>query len=218
MKLMLILTRWQIRQLFWANCLAMCCATWFALMSNSAIVFSRNVSVAFGVLVHCGIMVLILGRSEPRGPGFLYCQGFSRDQLWWSAFAATVCSGVLVCLSFWLIIATGLRVVVQQALGNPWFPMAGTIEAKSTKWFLMEYILLLPPLHYIWVRARLPQRDAGAGWALAAGILAFDAHCYTYADQVTPSSAAILIGVTGLLALVTLIASWQFHRQTEVQA
>lgn len=218
MQSLLILLRWQLRQLFWINCLAVCGILWFALLFNSAITFFRGSPVLPGVMVHCGLMVLWLGRSEPRGPGFLYSQGFSRDQIWWSTFLATLCSGILVTGCLWLTIVTGLRSLVQASLGNPWFPMAGTIESTSSLWFLVEYCLLLPPMHYVWVRARLPQRDAGAGWALALGIIAIDANCYSYASQVGQGAVALLLGAATVLALLTLIAGWKFHRQIEVQS
>jgi hypothetical protein len=218
MKTMLILTRWQLRQLFWPNCLAVCAGVLFVLLSSAAVTFLRNELVMFGVFVHCGVLVLILGRSDPRGPGFLYSQGFSRDQLWWSTFVATLFSGLIVCFMCWFTIITGLRALVQEATGNPWFPAAGTIDAGSVKWFMLVYVLVLPPLHYIWVRARQPMCDPTAGLMLSVGIVWLYSRCLIDTNHLSPAHAARMIGATALLASLTLIGCWIFHRQVEVQS
>lgn len=218
MNTMLILTRWQLRQLFWPNFLALCVGVLFVLLSSSAITFLRNEYIMFGVFVHCSVLVLILGRSDPRGPGFLYSQGFSRDQLWWSTFFATLLSGFIVCFICWLTIVTGLRALVQETIGNPWFPVAGTIDSKSVKWFVPVYLLVLPPLHYIWVRARQPFRDPTAGLMLAGGIFWIYSSGLGDTNHLSLATAALLIGATATLASITLVACWLFHRQSEVQS
>jgi hypothetical protein len=219
MKTFLVLLRWQLRQLFWVTAVAVICMMLFVMFSSAPLMrLSQNVSLIIGVAVHCGVMVLMLGRSSPRGPGFLYAQGFSRDQLWWSIVAATVFDGLTVCFAYWLTIVGGLRSATQSAIDNPWFPVAGTIEASTAGWLFLEYVLLLPPLHYVWVRVRQPQRDPSAGWVLAVGIILFYSCCLGSLGQSPADSMAIPIIACSLPATLTLIAGWIFHRQTEVQS
>jgi hypothetical protein len=218
MKTFLILTRWQFRQLYWINGLFTGTAVIATLSMYTAIDFLRTPFFISVVLLHCALMVLLLGRSEPRGPGYLYAQGFSRDQLWWSTFFATFLSGLLVCFCVWLTIISGARAQIQAAIGNPWFPLAGTIDAKSAKWFLLEYGLLLPPMHYVWIRARQPQSDAGAGWTLAMGSIAFYGYCLMSLSQASTGQTVLLSGISILLAVVSLIGCWRFHRNVEVQS
>jgi hypothetical protein len=218
MQALFILVRWQMRQLQWMNWLMACGAFMFALLSAIPLMFFQSPFLMLLVGIHCAAMVLTLGRSEPRGPGFLYAQGFSRNQLWWSTFLATLLSGVLVCAMFWLAIATGLRALIQNAIGNPWFPVIGTIEASAALGFLIEYAILLPPLHYVWVRARQPQSDAAAGWTLAAAVIIYYCTCYGLMGQLLTSSIALLVAEVSAPALTMLVACWAFHPQVEVQS
>ena len=208
-----------MRQLFWANLIAVCSIALFAALSGWPLLrLSDNLVLMFGVFVHCSTMVILLGRNSPRGPGFLYNQGFSRDQIWWSILAASISSGLLASCAFWFAIASGLRSAMQEAHGNPWFPVVGSVESSLAVWILLEYILLLPPLHYAWIRARMPQRDPAAGWMQAIGILIFYCCCLSSMWPTGPGSYALPISLAIVPAGMTLIGGWRFHRQVEVQS
>ncbi len=107
---------------------------------------------------------------------------------------------------------------MQEASGNPWFPVAGSVEASLALWIMLEYVLLLPPLHYAWVRARIPQRDPAAGWIQTAGILIFYCYCLSFVWPAGAGSYAFPITLAAVPAVMTLIGGWRFHRQVEVQS
>ena len=218
MKVMISLIRWHLQQLRLINSVVLCAAVILGLFWPSAITFQGSSFAMMAVLVHCAVMAVILGRSESRGPGFLYAQGFSRDQLWWSTFFASLASGLTACVGLALVISTGLRGLVQQGLGNPWFPLAGTVEVPEIRWFLLEYCLLLPPAHYVWIRARQPLHDAAAGWMLAIGIVMFYGFGLGYRGRAGLEFFSFPVCADVLLALLTLFGCWRFHRQVEVQA
>ncbi len=107
---------------------------------------------------------------------------------------------------------------MQAASGNPWFPVAGSVESSLAVWILLEYVLLLPPLHYAWIRARMPQRDPAAGWIQTVGILIFYCCCLSSVWPSGPGSYALPISLAAVPAAMTLIGGWRFHRQVEVQS
>lgn len=215
---MLTAIRWQARQLLPINMAAVACLVLYTLFTPSAITFVSNEGLAIGVLIHCLAMTVALGRSALAGPGFLYSQGLSRDQLWWSTFAATVGSGALICIVFWLMVITGIRATVQQACGNPWFPVVGTMELTAIKWLLLEYGLLLPPLHYVWIRTRQPYTDSAAGWLIAIALVIFYMICFPNLRHADDDWLTLMTGAGLLLAGIMVAANWKLHRYVEVQS
>ncbi len=215
---MLTLIRWQLKQLFWINLIALIYFILMTLYKQEAILFARSQWLMLGVFLHCCGVALIAGRSSPRGSGFLYSQGFSRDQLWWANFLASLMSGVFVCLLIYVVIATGFRAAVQSLHGNPWAPVMGSIELSAIKWIALEYLLLFALFHYVWVRARQPARDSAAGWMIAIAMTSFVGVGYERLNGANATRSIMIASFALGLALLFVIANWKFHRSVEVQA
>ena len=218
MKPLMTLIRWHLRQLMLLNIAMLLAAIVYTMFTSERLILGRQVYMTLGCLIHAGLMVWILGRSATRGPGFLYSQGFSRDQLWWSTWLATVISGAMVSLTVLLIVISGLRSSTQFFLGNPWFPLMGAVDADISLWLLAFYLLLLGPMHYFWVRCRQPFGDQGAGWPILTGFIlmvfgAIDRSIYSLSDE-----ALLMHGASILMSTISVLSCWRLHRCVEVQA
>ncbi len=214
---MLTLFRWQLRQLFVLNLAVILAVIWWAIFDSSPLTFVRNPLPALFAIGHGALMAILLGRGNPRRSGFLYAQGFSRDRIWLATALATLTSAALISAAVWLCIVLKLRSHVQEWCGNPWFPLVGASEAGEAVTFFLLYALVLSIAHYVWVRARLPQPDFGAGWIVAV-LLMLAAGLSRDMLRRSPSSSVTLTCCWTLLAAVLLIGSWRLHRKTEVQA
>ena len=103
------LLRWQLRQLFAINVIAVLVASLYVLFRTEPLIAPGEVSVLVAVFVHSGLIVWTLGRVTTRQTGFLYTLGFTRDQICWQTLMASAISGLLVCFTGWLLMLTGLR-------------------------------------------------------------------------------------------------------------
>ena len=123
-------------------------------------------------------------------------------------------SGLIVCLSVWLILVCGLRAWLQDWLQNPWFPFMARNEPAIAGWILLEYMLLLPLLHYAWVRARQPMRDAGAGWLICVSGFVMLIWSITELRAALLEPSLLRIALVGFLLLAGLLmtANWLLHR------
>lgn len=218
MKPLLTLIRWHLRQLMLLNIAMMLAAAIYTMLWSERFDLPRSGILILGGMVHSVLMVTILGRSSPRGPGFLYAQSFSRDQLWWSTWLATVISGTMVSAVMFLVVISGLRSWAQFHLGNPWFPLIGPSEFDTSLWLLSLYVIELGPLHYVWVRCRQPFGDASAGWFLLVGFYLFVINAIDKSVYVVSTSTWLLHSINLLMSVVMTIACWRFHRSAEVQA
>ena len=212
--------RWQLRPLLWVNLTALSGAIGFTLLWGEALEFLVTPYVILCVALHSAIVVFLLGRNGSRGSRFLYAQGFTRDEIWWSTFSASLLSGIVVCGSVWLILVLGIRAQLQDWLQNPWFPFMAKQEPVFAGWMLLEYILLLPLLHYAWVRARQPVPDSGAGWLIC--MFGFVMLIWTITDlrHALLEPTLFRIALSGFLLLAGLLtaASRKLHRQVEVRS
>lgn len=219
MSIYLTAVRWQLRQLVWVNLAALLCAAAFVLLWHEALEFLVTPYVVSFVALHCGLVVLLLGRNGSSGTRFLYAQGLTRDQVWWSTYSASLISGLVICGSVWILIL-GIRSQLQDFLQNPWFPFMAKEEPAIAGWMLLEYVLLLPLLHYVWVRARQPMPGAGAGWLMCVTGLFMLTASITELRFALLEAALCRWAVIGFLMMAVLLmtANWKLHRQTEVRA
>ncbi|MCB9953777.1 MAG: hypothetical protein H6824_22620 [Planctomycetaceae bacterium] len=212
------LARWQLRQVNYLNWVMVVCVIGWSLFTSEPISFMHGATMASAIFVHAALIVLILGSSSTSGAGFIYSQGFSRDQIWWSQALALLMSAAMPCVAFLLTVGTGLRGIIQGAFENPWFPLLGSSELSELKWMLLAYAAVFSTLSYIWIRARQPSKDAAAGWMLAVAQTAFFIYCWTWMRFAPPWLCSVLVGTTLLLIATTTLALWKFHQSVEVQA
>jgi hypothetical protein len=212
--------RWQLRQLIWVNLAAVACAVGFVLFWNEALEFLVTPYVIAFVALHAALVVLLLGRNGSSGTRFLYAQGLTRDQVWWSTSSASMLSGLVVCGSVWLILVLGIRGQLQDWLQNPWFPFMAKEEPAIAGWMLLEYVLLLPLLHYVWVRARQPMPDSGAGWLICLIGFVMLIWSITELRQALLEPTLFRVALAGFLlpAGILMTANWKLHRQVEVRS
>lgn len=218
MKPMITLIRWHLRQLAVLNIAMMLAAIVYPMFTSDRLILGRQGYVVVAGLIHSWLMVWILGRSAPRGPGFLYSQGFSRDQLWWSTWLATVISGAMVSVVVFVVIISGLRSWTQFHLGNPWFPLMGTVDADVSLWLFAFYLLVLGPMHYFWVRCRQPFGDSGAGWLILMGFVFMVVGALDRSASSISPVAWVMHGSGVVMSSLSVLSCWQFHRRVEVQA
>ncbi|MCA9059296.1 MAG: hypothetical protein KDA85_12390, partial [Planctomycetaceae bacterium] len=140
---MLTIMRWQSRQLLPTTILFAFLAACWTLFCSDVLQPLLTPYVAPAVILHGVLMCWQLGRNSPRHSGFLYIQGFSRDQIWWGTVTATLAAAALVSLTVWLFITTHTRSAVQAALGNPWFPAAGSSDADCVFALFALYVIVL---------------------------------------------------------------------------
>lgn len=213
---MFTLFRWQLRQVSGLNLLTIIVATCWAIFDSSVLEPLQTPTIVLMVLGHCLGMLWILGRNSPRRSGFLYCQGFSRDQIWWSTWLATLAASVCVGLAIWLAIVLRLRSTVQEWFGNPWFPLVGADEAGCAVTVVLMYVAVLSVGHFVWVRSRLPEPDPGAGWSIALLLAIFGGFTI---DNVSPYRTSVMLSAGWLLVVLTLtVVAWKIHQNSEVQA
>jgi hypothetical protein len=212
--------RWQLRQLIWINLAALLCAVGFILFWHEALEFLVTPWVVPFVALHSGLVVMLLGRNGSSGTRFLYAQGLTRDQVWWSTYSVSLISGLVVCGSVWLILILGIRSQLQDWMQNPWFPFMATEEPAIAGWLLLEYVLLLPLLHYVWVRSRQPMREAGAGWLICVAGLVMLTWSITELRRTLLEPTLFWIALVGFLSLAGLLmlVNWRLHRDVEVRS
>ena len=165
---------------------------------------------------------LILGRNlsparASLGGGYLYARGFSRDTLWGHAMAAHLL-GVLgawapAALIIWLPIRSSWQGAV---LGNPYYPLFEPTETFVPLAWLMAYLLLIPPIHYAWIRRLQPTKEPQAGDYLACGTIAagFIALFNVFAFQ--PLEWGLIVLVASVASLLLLAAGRRLHRSVEI--
>ncbi len=166
------LLRWQVRQIRGITLVGLIAALGYTFTASHVFQFGVASPAAYFIGVHCLLISWGLGRTDVRGCGFLYTQGFSRNVLWRHTMSASVLSASVVCLPSALFILSGLRSQCQAALGNPWFPLFAANERVFVAWCLLEYAVLLPVFHYMWVRESQMTRDPTSGFVVAGCVVA----------------------------------------------
>lgn len=161
------LLRWQIRRIRGITLVGLIVAFGYVCTATDVLQFGVESPAAYFIGVHCLLITWRLGRTETQGSGFLYTQGFSRDVLWRHTMLAGLVSVLAAWLPSALLILSGLRSQWQAALGNPWLPLFAASERVFVAWCLLEYAVLLPAFHYMWVREWQMSRDPTSGFVVA---------------------------------------------------
>lgn len=214
------LFRWQLRQLSAINLVAVAAVSMYVLLRQTPLVAPGEFPVFLAVCLHCGLIVWRLGHVTAPRTGFLHSQGFTRDEIWWQTFFASWASGLLVCGTAWLLIVTRLRCVVQDRwYQNMYFPFYAPEEVIVPWAWLFAYTIVLPLMHYVWVRANQPCRGAASGWmvmtlGLGMLVLTFDRLGVRHWES---TSLLLFAALHVPAALLLVMGSWRLHRTMEIR-
>ena len=212
---------WQFRQLWLINAVALSTAVIYTLFRPEPLVLPGEYKVLFAVIVHSAAVVRQLGRISSSNTGFLYSQGFTRDRIWRHTLAATAASACLVSAVVFVLIAAGLRSFVQSTWFNsPWYPFMTQAELKIPLLLLFEYAVVMPLMHYVWIRAGQPAAGAAAGWMLMSLGLCFTVWAFgmAWTFRWQPAWYRIVALLYLPAFVVLLIACRQLHRTMEVRS
>lgn len=168
------------------------------------LVFSHSVAVAS-----------MQGRPFSGASGYLYSRGFTRDRLWVHHILASAASVLVVWLAAGLVVWTPLRGWVQWGLGNPFYPGAAWLEADFPLRPLPAYGLLLPVLHYSWIRGAQPTRDRWVGPMLVAWAILLLPPLAAWGSAETPL-VQWSVPAAAAAAVLLVILGMRLHRRMEV--
>jgi hypothetical protein len=179
---------------------------------------AHDMAPAFFVAVHSLAIVALLGRFRTGAFGFLYSRGYSRDTLWTHAMLAGAAGVLSVWLPAALVVWTPLRSCVQDRLFlNPYFPIMAPAEAAVPWTWLFAYAVLVPTLHYAWIRQAAPYRGGSAG-AMMAVAVAFGLLCLVDGTPRHQSARLAVFLIFALIAATALASGWRLHRELEGRA
>lgn len=212
---------WQLRQLFLINAAAMVIAGLYTLLRAEPMVAPGELRMLMAVIVHSAAVVWVLGRVSSRHVGFLHAQGFTRDQIGWHTFLASLLSAVLVCSTVLLLMVTGLRsFVADHVFESPWFPFMASGEYSLPFILLLGYAIVLPLMHYAWVRFNQPFGGAASGWMMMISGLVFliwsGSMLWMHRLETTFLLVVAVSYVPGIILLT--VACWRLHRTMEVRS
>lgn len=172
------------------------------------------------IFLHSLAIVGRLGRPSSPAGAFLYSRGYRRDALWGHQMLASLLAVLAVWLPVALLIWTPARAAVQDHFFlNPFFPLMSPREAALPWRWLAFYGLLLPALHYDWIRRAQPVRHSDSGsWLALLVVLAYLTLWNGSGQQLrsTPWFVGLLWGAGAALSLTLLLAGRRLHRELEV--
>lgn len=213
------LFQWQFRQVRWVTLIALVVTLGYTLFEPEPLNYrSLGLPLLF-VLAHSILITWRLGRVRSREFGFLYTQGYSRDAIWWHMMLASVMSVMTVWLPSALIIWSGLRCGLQDAMLNYRFPFSGPLEMTYPLWVLLLYVLFLPAFQYAWIRNLQPTRGPLAGFFVATAMVMTVFRLWSTLDNMLQLSGVGLWLILGGLIMASsslLFGGWRLHRRLEV--
>lgn len=212
---------WLMRPLRLPNIVMIAVCSMYVIFCREPLLPPGERKMLLAVILHSTIIAARLGRFSSRERGFLHAQGFTRDQMWWHTLLASSVSAVVTCAVIALLMMCGVRSVVQdQLFQNPYFPFMASAEYSTSLVMLLQYIIVLPAVHYVWIRAHQPVGDAAAGWMLTSMTLIFAVWGFemVLAHRATPGFLQNLIPACLPAALLYVAGCWRLHRTMEVRS
>ncbi len=216
MKIKISLLKILFRQILPVTSIALPIGCLYVLFTRDVLSW-RNPWIALFVLVHSITIAVLSGRYRSRAFAFLYTRGFTRDELWVHKMLNTILSVMAVWLPMALIVWLPIRSYVQDKLFiSPYFPLMMIREAQVPWVWLAGYAILLPLLHYVWIRRAQPLRGENGVVFLSIGVVIVIATLMSFRWH--PLWFRILIYMLSAVMIVTsLIAGRILHRNLEVQ-
>jgi hypothetical protein len=155
---------------------------------------------------------MLLGRYRKKEFAFLYTRGFSRNAVWGHLMLFSVFSVALV----WAPACAALQVSLPEKLyilagtqGSPYMTFTAILYCATA---FPSYPLLIPAVHFAWIRQAQPDRSTEAGFwlglAVALGLMRL-----LFSTDHAPEFPAISI-IVGLLLLAW---SRRLHQRMELR-
>jgi len=173
----------------------------------------RDANPALLAALQSLMLAWVFGRFGSREFAFLYTRGYRRDVLWACVMLTSVLSAAVPIALSQAIVWSGLRNFVHQ--NDPMFPYVGLRETWVPLEWSLYYVVLLPGVHYAWIRMAQPFRGQRMG-ILFAGAMGFGAF---YADGLAPHGwrGWLLMAAGTVVVGALLIAGRCLHRELEVR-
>jgi hypothetical protein len=217
MKLYKSLLRWLVTQTFPVLIIALPLGCVSALMARGPLE-ARDPYFALFVAVHSLALVSRLARFRSPDFAFLYERGFGRNTLWAHTMLATAVAILLVWLPMALIVWTPLRGLVQDVVfRSPFYPLMRPREVSVPWVWLGLYAVVLPVLHYEWIRRAHPTRGGAAGSFITAGLVLVALTLFNMPFQHEWFGWLVLVASV-TLAATALAASRRLHRHLEIRS
>lgn len=143
----------------------------FLLLNPEVMRFRAGGDISVFVFVHSLMIVRTICLVRKPSFGFLLMSGVSRDQHWRHITITALSSGLLVWGLGAAIVFSGLRSKIQDQSDNPAFPFMGVTEQPVMIWCFVEYLILIPVLHYAWIRSSQTTRGADNGFLMTIGVV-----------------------------------------------
>ena len=173
------------------------------------------------IVIHSFRITSALGRYRSREFAHLYGCGFGRDVLWTHLMLATAVAVFCVWAPGAVTVVTPVRSLVQDhVFHSPYYPIMAVEERVLPLLWAAGYVVVVPPLHYVWIRAAQPRMEGYSGRLLAAGLVLAG---FVIANAASPSLRDAewfrpgLLGIGGGVSFVLFVAGWVLHRTAEVQ-
>ncbi len=214
MRVNLTLCRWLLRRTSVVTWPAMLAAMLYVALKPMPWNWNDATPLLF-VLVHALALMRLLGGAKP----YLYTRGFDRDTLWLNLMLATVIAVLPVWLPAALIVWSPLRSIIQADLfHNGWYPLMRPEDAIWPWLWLAGYAVLMPAVHYAWIRRAQATRGGGGGDMLALAQIATVITVCLLGRAIAREPLLVWTVLSALMlsALFALTASWRQHRHMEV--
>jgi hypothetical protein len=211
------LLRWFWRQTLPVTLIALPVACLYVLLVREPL-DRHNPLPALFILVHSHMILTTIWRQQRGHFAFLFERGYSRDAMWLHTIVVTTAAALAIWLPAAVIVWAPIRSTVQDVLfRSPYFPIMIPREAGVPWFWLFGYGLLLPVFHYGWIRMLQPTQCRYAGSLLATGLVvaAFVVLGMNYRVE---WFQWLVLGASGVVALVALLAGWRLYRFMEVHA
>ncbi|MEZ6046179.1 MAG: hypothetical protein R3C11_11540 [Planctomycetaceae bacterium] len=219
MKINWTLLRWQLRQVYPINLIALILSVLYVLFTEELLLFTGISLPLLFILLHVGLVSFMLGRFHSAASQYLYGQGFSRKELWRTNLLANLSSMLIVWIPLCILIYFGLRSQLQDYDKNYRFPVLAPLEYSFPIAVLVTYLLILPLFQYCFVRLASPlRRSFNSVVLLICFLLIFGTIATSFNLAYVPTSVVIL-AVCGFAfaSLVLLIKSSKLHQSMEVR-
>lgn len=186
----------------------------FTLLWPSPLRWNSGWPVLF-VFVHALLLVGAMGGARGPSRAYLYTRGWTRDRVWLHLALATAVAVLAVWMPAALVVWTAIRSTIQEAAGNPWFPVMAPAEFTAPPVWLLLYVVVTAAAHFAWIRSAQPTRGREAGLFLVAGLVPVFLTLFIF--RYHPTWFACTAVVLGLVAVAALLAAGRrLHRLMEV--
>lgn len=164
-----VLLRWQLQSLRLVTAVAVPVAAFWTLLYSTPL--TQTVWPIFFAIFHSVAITACLGRFRSAEFAFLHSRAYSRETLWAHTWLASIIAVLAAWLPAALIVWTHARSALQSKM-PPLHTLIPPTPETGVPWlWLGWYALMLPALHYAWIRHQQPTKSPNDGLWLAISYL-----------------------------------------------